>query len=163
VDWSRVHSQSLDDSKHTIASLKLELIRYHFWHIPISEKAIAYARRKGRLELRHAARRQIGRAVGPANPFRDGFQTPRETSPRANAIHYAQHATGSCCRKCVEEWHGVSQGKNLSEVELAYLTDLAMLYLDDRLPQLTDQPQKVKKVGPGSVRATQEAQPHHAA
>jgi hypothetical protein len=165
VNWTRVHSCDLNDAAHTIASLKLELIRHHFWHISMSEKATGYAMRKGRIKLRESARKQIGRAVGSASPFRDGIQTPRESSPRANAIHYAQHATGSCCRKCVEEWHGIVQGRDLTPTEVSYLVDLAMLYLDDRLPRLTDHPQKVRKLGVGAASASQlqQAQPSHAA
>ncbi len=33
----------------------------------------------------------------------DGRQTPRE----GNTIFYAQHATASCCRTCIEYWHGI--------------------------------------------------------
>ena len=136
VDWDRVHRRDPRDADFTFASLQNELIRHHFWHVEMDERAIAYARRKGTTALRQAARRIIGRAVGPAQPFRDGYQTPREGS--CNPVHYAQHATASCCRKCVEEWHGIPEGRPLTDDELDYLSELAMRFLAERLPQLTE-------------------------
>ena len=139
VEWARVHRRDLADATYTFSALRFELIRHHFWHIPLSERAVRYALRKGRNGLRTSAERQIRRLVGPATPYRDGTQTPRETSPKANAIHYAQHATASCCRKCVEEWHGIPARRELTAEEVRYLSELAMLYLQERLPQLPDE------------------------
>src|SRR5215469_5210318 len=59
VDWSRVHSRDLGDTEHTFTAMRLELIRHHFWHIPLSQKAINYARRKGRVLLRTATEKQL--------------------------------------------------------------------------------------------------------
>lgn len=143
IDWPRVHRRILEDTNHTFASLQFELIRHHFWHIPLSERAVNYARRKGRASLRQAAERQIRQLVGSAKHPREGTQTPRETSPNANAIHYAQHATASCCRRCVAEWHGIPEGQPLSGDEIEYLVELAMLYLKDRIPDLAEGPEAV--------------------
>ena len=136
VDWKRVHRRNFTDVSYTFNALKFEMIRHHFWHIPLSSRAIRYALRKGHKRLSEATRKQIRRLVGSANPPFDGRQTPRETSPRANAIHYAQHATAACCRKCIEEWHGIPQGQKLGDEEVFYLSDLAMLYLFERVPGL---------------------------
>ena len=165
VDWSRVHRRDLTDASNTFASLKLELIRHHFWHIPIAEHAIRYALKKGRVQLGAATKNQISRSIGAEAPYRDGYQTPREDSPRVNAIHYAQHATGSCCRKCLEEWHGISQGRELTEEEVTYLTALAMLYLEERIPELNDVPQRLPKPTQRSAGAQSEmrSEPGHAA
>lgn len=143
VDWTRVHRANLEDVNYTFECLRYEMIRHYFWHIPIAPYAVNYARRKGRIELRVAARKQIARAVAsPIHP-RQGQQTHRETSPHANAIHYAQHATASCCRKCLEEWHGVPMDRDLTEQELNYLTDLAMLYVVARVADLAEEPVQV--------------------
>ena len=137
VDWSRVHQNDVGDVENTFEALRLELIRHHFWHVPIDEKAVLHARRKGFLKLRSAARSRIRSSVGPANlPF-DGRQTPMAGS--GNVIHYAQHATASCCRKCIEYWHNIPQKRALTEEEVEYLAQLVMLYIEDRLPQLTDE------------------------
>jgi hypothetical protein len=143
IDWPRVHRQLLDDANYTFGALQYELIRHHFWHIPVSERAVNYARRKGCALLRQAAERQIRQSVGSAKHPREGFQTSRETSPTANAIHFAQHATASCCRRCVAEWHGIPEGRPLSADEIEYLTELAMLYLKARIPNLPDAPETI--------------------
>jgi hypothetical protein len=59
---------------------------------------------------------------------------------------YAQHATASCCRKCIEEWHGIHQGRELTEDEITYLATLAILYVDERLPFLTQAGEKVPRM-----------------
>src|SRR5712671_4659068 len=48
VDWTRVHRRDANDAQYTFDALRHELIRHHFWHIPLSEYAVNYARRKGR-------------------------------------------------------------------------------------------------------------------
>ncbi len=138
VDWARVHRNDLSDAKYTFEVLHYELIRHHFWHIPLSEYAVNYARRKGKVALKQAAYKQISRAVGSVGHPREGRQTPRETNPKANAIHYAQHATASCCRRCLEEWHGIPRDRQLMSNEINYLTELTMLYLEARIPDLAE-------------------------
>ena len=140
VDWARVHKRDLKDAKYTFEALRLEVIRHYFWHIPLTERAVNYARRKGRILLREATENQIRQLVGRERHPREGIQTPRETSPNANAIHFAQHATGSCCRRCLAEWHGIPEGRALSEGEIVYLSALATMYLEERLPDLSDKP-----------------------
>jgi Domain of unknown function (DUF4186) len=146
VDWSRVHKRDLKDVRYTFEALRLELIRHHFWHIPLTQRAVNHARRKGRILLRAATVNQLRQLVGSEKHPREGIQTPRETSPHANAIHFAQHATASCCRRCLAEWHGIPEGRALSEDEIAYLTALANMYLEERLPDLRDEPVAVPAV-----------------
>lgn len=135
VDWDRVHRNDLSDVRYTFESLKHELIRHHFWHVEIDGKAINYARRKGVAGLAAAVRSRLRSSVGKTkNPY-DGRQTPMEGS--GNPIHYAQHATASCCRKCMEYWHGIPKASDLTEDQIEYLAELAMLYLVERLQNLT--------------------------
>jgi hypothetical protein len=89
--------------------LKLEKVRHFFWHIPLSERAINHGRRKGKVELRAHVKKHLSRAIGPAHPWHDGFQTPM-SNEATTAIPYGQHATATCCRKCLEYWHGIAQG-----------------------------------------------------
>jgi hypothetical protein len=140
VDWSRVHKRNPADAAYTFAALKYELVRHYFWHVEIDLRAVNHARRKGKIGLQAAAEQRIRKAVGPAEPPFDGRQTPREGS--GNVISYAQHATASCCRKCIAEWHGIPRGRELTEDEIAYLTTLAVLYIDERLPFLTQDGEK---------------------
>jgi hypothetical protein len=152
VDWGRVHKRDLNDAHYTFEALRFELIRHHFWHVLMSRRAVNYARRKGRIALRAAAEHQIRKLVGSEKHPREGRQTPRETSPHANAIHYAQHATASCCRRCVAEWHAIPEGRPLTDSEVLYLTELALLYIEDRMPDLSDNPVQVPKMRAASER-----------
>ena len=137
VDWERVHKRDNNDVEYTFNMLKHEFFRHYIWHIDISQGIIDYALRKGLQALIEMCERRMRTSVGPAKPFRDGYQTPRETSPNVDIIHLAQHATAACCRTCIEYWHGIPKGRELNSGEIKYLTDLAMLYIKDRLPSLS--------------------------
>ncbi|MCE9551908.1 MAG: DUF4186 domain-containing protein [Planctomycetes bacterium] len=145
VDWGRVHSMKVADVEYTFDALKHELIRHHFWHVEIDPKAVNYARRKGTIGLQSAVRSRIHKAVGIANNPYDGRQTPMEGS--GNPIHYAQHATATCCRKCMEYWYGIQQKCALNADEIEYFTELVMLYIKDRLPDLSEEGEHVPPLG----------------
>lgn len=135
IDWKRLHNKDLTDAQYTVNALKYELIRHHFWHVDIDVKAVNYAKRKGLTGLRSAILARLRTSVAMAdNPY-DGRQTPMEGS--GNPIHYAQHATASCCRQCIEYWHDIPRGRELTEEELDYLAELAFLYTQERIPGLT--------------------------
>src|SRR5688572_20930045 len=77
VDWSRVRKRDLADVEYTIEALEYELIRHHFWHVKMDERAINYARRKGWTKLRPAVENRIRKSVRTQTAF-DGRQTPKE-------------------------------------------------------------------------------------
>lgn len=142
IDWPRVHERQLSDAQHTFAALRNERIRHHYFHVEIDQRAVNYARRKGFRGLAEAMRRRLRSSVGPAQPFRDGTQTPKD----GNACCYAQHATASCCRKCIEEWHRIPRGRELTDAEVDYLAELGLLYIRERLPVLTENGEKVPPI-----------------
>jgi uncharacterized OB-fold protein len=133
VNWPRVHKRDFKDVEYTFRSLKYELIRHHFWHQELDIRAVNYARRKGMSGLDVAAEKRIRRSLGPAEPVFDG----RQTGKTGNPLFYAQHACAVCCRKCMEYWHGVEQHRPLAEEEVQYFKELLMLFVKDRLPNLT--------------------------
>jgi uncharacterized protein DUF4186 len=139
VDWSRVSRRDLGDVRYTFEALRLEMIRHHFWHTPLTQRALNHAQRKGRIELRTFAKNQLRHLVGNERHPREGYQTARETSRKANVIHFAQHATACCCRKCIAEWHGIPATRPLSDNEVEYFTELAMLYVRERIPDISDE------------------------
>jgi len=145
IDWPRVHRRDSLDAPYLVKAFQFEWIRHRYWHIPLTEYAINYARRKGRRLLREAVRRQIESAVGKPNHPRQGRQTSWETNPKATAVHFAQHATASCCRKCVEEWHAIPVDVDLTTEQLDYLTELAMRYVVERIPDLGTEPVSVPR------------------
>jgi hypothetical protein len=134
VDWGRVRKRRLGDAEYMFEALQSEWIRHYFFHVSMEQRAINYARRKGKDGLAEAVRKHIYNSVGDAEPFHDGRQTPMGGD---NPINYAQHATASCCRRCIEEWHGIPMGRSLTAEEILYLTELAIRYLSYRLPNLT--------------------------
>jgi hypothetical protein len=142
VDWSRVRKLDLSDVAYTFSMLKYELIRHHFWHIEFDQKAINHANRKGKKGMGIAAEKRIRRSVGPAEPAFDGRQTPKS----GNIICYAQHATATCCRKCIQEWYGIKLGVALTEQQIAYFTSLIMLFIEDRMPQLREEGINVPRI-----------------
>ena len=62
--------------------------------------------------LTHAAD-FISKRLAPAIPANDGKQTPM----RGHPVFVAQHATATCCRQCLAKWHGIAEGRPLTEVE----------------------------------------------
>lgn len=139
VDWKRVHKRDLSDVRHTFKALRNETIRHHFFHRGIDDGAMRHALRKGRTLLKEAARSRLEKYLAPKEPARDGRQTPLE----GNTIFYAQHATATCCRTCLEYWHDIPKGRALSGEELDYCVALVEMFLDLRLPKLGDDPLKV--------------------
>lgn len=136
IDWQRLDRRDLSDVDYTIEALSKELIRHYYWHKPLDETAVNHARRKGLKGMRVATERRLRNSVLKASSDmpRDGRQTPLH----GNAIYYAQHGTATCCRKCIEEWHAIDREKPLSDDEIGYMTDLAMRYVRDRMPDLEE-------------------------
>jgi len=141
VDWSRVYKRNPSDVKYTFKALKYEMVRHHYWHVDIDQKAINHARRKGIRGMKEAAEHLVRKKLSSAVPTFDGRQTPKD----GNALFYAQHATASCCRKCVEYWHDIQYGRPLTETEIAYLSELLMLYVIDRLPYLKENGEYIQR------------------
>lgn len=59
----------------------------------------------------------IAHRLAPAHPVKDGRQTPWKGHP----VFVAQHATGTCCRSCLEKWHGFGKGQALSAQQQTYV------------------------------------------
>ena len=55
--------------------------------------------------------------IASTKRLHDGKQTPM----RGHPVFVAQHATARCCRSCLEKWHGIKQGTELNDSQIAYL------------------------------------------
>jgi Domain of unknown function (DUF4186) len=143
IDWHRVQSRNLWDVGHTFEALKREWIRHEYWHKKLNQRAINYALKKGRLGLQATVTNHIRKRLGTAHPFKGGGPTPWESN---SPISYAQHAVAACCRLCMEEWHGIQTGRPLSSDEIQYLSQLIVLYIDDRVEGLSELGRPVSKV-----------------
>jgi hypothetical protein len=80
----------------------------------------SYLHLKGRAAVMAHAREFIARRLAPAYPGNDGKQTPM----RGHPVFLAQHATATCCRGCLEKWHGIPRGRALSAREQSYVVDV---------------------------------------
>jgi hypothetical protein len=135
VDWKKVKRRNLSDVEGTFRELAREWIRHVFFHAPFDEKSKAQAHELGFNQLKSMVRPLLEKKVAPEKIFRDGTQTKKEGS----AIHYAQHATATCCRKCLEYWHGIDRNRDLTKVELDYCEGLVIAYLESRKIELLDE------------------------
>lgn len=88
--------------------------------IHLQKKELEYLRSKGMSEvLKHAAY-FIERRLAPSNPVNDGRQTPWRNHP----VFVAQHATATCCRGCLQKWHAIPMGRELTAGEQQYIVEV---------------------------------------
>jgi hypothetical protein len=133
IDWSRIHKRDIKDAEFIFNSMKNELIRHVFWHTEVDNEAIVAAKKEGKENLKLRARKVLKARVLKHNSFMDGRQTPMGNG---DIINYAQHATATCCRKCIEVWHNIPQEEILSEENLDFFIELILLYAQERVPHL---------------------------
>lgn len=93
--------------------------------IRLRGKELDYLRRKGLSEvLKHAAE-FIEKRLAPASPANDGKQTPWHNHP----VFVAQHATATCCRGCLQKWHQIPKGRQLTPEEQKYIVEVIQVWL----------------------------------
>lgn len=81
-------------------------------------KELEYLHSKGIDTILEHGRDFIDTRLAPANPPNDGKQTPMKNHP----IFIAQHATATCCRGCLQKWHGIpSKDHELKLQEKEYI------------------------------------------
>jgi hypothetical protein len=78
-----------------------------------------YLETKGLPVVVEHARDLIAKRLAPAEPRNDGKQTPFKGHP----VFVAQHATGTCCRGCLEKLHGIPRGRELTSEEQQHVVD----------------------------------------
>jgi hypothetical protein len=93
----------------------------------LNDKDKAYIHAKGWKKIEQGTRETIARRLAPAFIANDGKQTPMRHGIFPPFI--AQHATGCCCRGCLEKWHGIPRGRALTLREQIYLTRIVMEWL----------------------------------
>ena len=72
----------------------------------------------------------VDRRLAPADPARDGKQTPF----RGHPVFVAQHATATCCRGCLEQWHRIPRGRELTVDERAHVVAAIARWLHAQAP-----------------------------
>ena len=94
--------------------------------------------------IREHAAEIVRKRLAPAEPANDGEQTPMRGAPKGHPVFLAQHATATCCRGCLEKWHGIEKGRALSEDEQRYVVDIILRWIDEN-QQGHDQTEKYVK------------------
>lgn len=91
----------------------------------LTKKMKEYIKSNGYDIIENHAFDLIKRRLAPKEILNDGRQTPMKGHP----VFIAQHATGCCCRGCLEKWHRISKEKDLSEKEIKFIVALIMEWI----------------------------------
>jgi hypothetical protein len=118
---------SVDAIDERLDRLSRQRFRAKF-HLRGRERALVQLR--GTTAVRGHAEELIASRLAPAQPARDGRQTPYGNHP----VFVAQHATATCCRSCLERNHQIRRGHALSEDERRYVVDVIMRWIGREIP-----------------------------
>lgn len=141
VDWQRVGTPKSDDD-YKLSMFQREWIRHHFWqHYRPSERDVNYARRKGTSGLVNRAQKVLRNKVFTVTGHLNDIQIPY-----SGVIPAAQHATATCCRKCIEYWHGIPRDSKPNDAQIAYLSDWIMKFVAKKYPAITQNGEKVPPI-----------------
>ncbi len=91
----------------------------------LSGKDANYLSQKGLETITEHARDFVTKRLADAYPANEGRQSPMRNHP----VFVAQHATGTCCRKCLEKWHHIPRGKPLTETDISYIIKVLTRWL----------------------------------
>jgi hypothetical protein len=109
-----------------LVSLKRSKFRSKF---QLAQKERDYIATKGLETIKDHAFEFINSRVTPDFPKNDGKQIPM----RGHPVFIAQHATATCCRKCIQKWHGIEKGRALNEKEADFIVALIMGWIEHQI------------------------------
>lgn len=92
----------------------------------LKDKDILYIEDKGIDKIRNHAYDFVTKRLADTSNVTDGKQTPMKGHP----VFIAQHATGTCCRGCLEKWHYISKNKNMTDDDIKYVVDIIMSWIE---------------------------------
>lgn len=117
----------MNDSAKRILNAKLDSLSKSKFRssFHLRKKELAYIDKYGMDKIKEHAYDFIGKKLAPAFPFNDGAQTPMKNHP----VFIAQHATGTCCRGCLEKWHKISKGVELTDNQVNYVVAIIMEWI----------------------------------
>lgn len=84
-----------------------------------------YVNEKGLDKIKEHAYDFIGKRLAPKYIPNEGKQTPM----KGHSVFIAQHATATCCRKCLRKWHKIDENKELTDLEIDYVVELIMQWI----------------------------------
>ena len=95
----------------------------------LNKKMKEYVQEKGWDKIRSDARDLITKRIAPKNLNNDGKQTPM----RGHPVFIAQHATGTCCRGCLEKWHHINKNKKMDKNDIDYVVNVIMFWIENEM------------------------------
>lgn len=95
----------------------------------LGRKEAEYLEANGLAVILDHARDFVVKRLADAEPANDGRQTPMNNHP----VFIAQHATATCCRKCLAKWHRIPKGRALTEMEIDYIVTILEWWLTKKL------------------------------
>ncbi len=71
----------------------------------------------------------VNSRLKPAVIINDGKQTPYKGHP----VFISMHATGCCCRKCLNKWHKIPLNVELKPATIDFIVDVIIAYIKKEL------------------------------
>ncbi len=93
----------------------------------LNKKMKEYVLIKGIDKIKNDAYDIINKRIKDKEPINDGKQTPMK---QVHPVFIAQHATGTCCRGCIERIHKISKGNELNDKEIDYIVSIIMAWIN---------------------------------
>lgn len=112
----------MEDINNKLYSLSKSKFRSSFH---LRKYMIDYINEKGMDLIKSHTVDFIKEKLQPANPKNDGKQTPMKGHP----TFIAMHACGCCCRGCLEKWHHIEKGRELTKDECNYIYKLLITWI----------------------------------
>ena len=139
IDWNRIDMHNLKDKEYFIKCLNKEAWRYAVWNLKIPLYMEKKAAKLTIDEMRSKVIKILSNKINKKRSeiFRDSTQTPKGK----DIIYLAQHATGTCCRRCIEEWYGINKEEIMNEEQINFLTEIIMTYINEKVT-LKNQPKE---------------------
>ncbi len=95
----------------------------------LPKKELSYINKRGMDTIREHAVDFLTKRLAPAYPRNDGKQTPFKNHP----VFIAQHATGTCCRGCLQKWHHIPKGTELTRDQVQYIAEIIVAWIRDQV------------------------------
>ena len=83
----------------------------------LRRRELSYFQEKGLDTIMEHAQELLTLRLFAANPMKN------------HPVFIAQHATGCCCRSCLEKWHGIPKGRALTAEEQQYVLAVVRQWL----------------------------------
>lgn len=92
----------------------------------LNSKMKEYITNKGISKIEEDAYSFIKTRLKPEIIKNDGKQTPMK---QVHPVFIAQHATGTCCRGCLNRIHHICMNKELTDEEVNYIVQVIMTWI----------------------------------